>query len=197
MVMRGLGVALLAAMALPGCARKEAATAEAPAADEAAIVDEAAADAAAEAADVYAAPAAFELAAIRTKDALTAAADAAFVQVDADASGALSQTEFYALAALMAPVEDDVVEDVYETAADDAQLPADAIDAPDSALPEEPSADSSALDQSYAAMAGADGNLTSEDLRAALIARFDAADANLDGALDETESASFAGAPFF
>ena len=222
---RVLGVMTLAAIALAGCAKKEASPAESPITEEGAFVDEeaaAAADAAAEAApsaaaspsaaaaaiiypfgvpvaaaaeaaDVYAAPAGLDLAAVRTKDELTAAADSAFAQADADSDGSLSQTEFYALAALMtpaAPVEE-VVDDVYETAAPDA------VDAVDATLPEEPSADSSALDESYAAIAGADGQLTEDDLRAALIVRFDEADANLDGALDESEAAAFAQARLF
>lgn len=193
---RVLGVMTLAAIALAGCAKKEASPAESPITEEGAFVDEeaaAAADAAAEAADVYAAPAGFDLAAVRTKDELSAAADSAFAQADADSDGSLSQTEFYALAALMtpaAPVEE-VVDDVYETAAPDA------VDAVDATLPEEPSADSSALDESYAAIAGADGQLTEDDLRAALIVRFDEADANLDGALDESEAAAFAQARLF
>lgn len=193
MKMKVLGAASLAVLALVACAKKEAS--EAPAVETAANETEApdVSDAAAEAADVYAAPAAFDLATVRTKDALTAAADAAFRQVDADASGSLSPTEFYALAALWAPAApvEDAVEDVYDPAA------ADAVDAVDTALSEEPSADSTALDESYASIAGADANLTSDDLRAALLARFDTADVNLDGALDETESAAFAGARLF
>jgi len=209
MNMKVLGAASLAALALVACAKKEAATAEPPAAD-AAVADTAAADVtdeAAEAADVYATPVVVDLATVRTKEALTAAVDTAFKQVDADADGALSQTEFYALAALMAsaaPVEP-VVEDVYETAAEAAsdaapavsELAADAADAAENALPEEPTADSSSLDASFAAISGGDASLSSDDLRAALLARFDAADVNLDGALDDAESAAFAAQRLF
>ena len=203
MKMNILGAMSLAAIALVGCAKKEASTADTSAVEEAEVIDEAAAaaaDAAAEAADVYAEPTVFDIAAVRTRDALTAAADAAFAQVDADASGTLSQTEFYALAALMAPAApvEEAVEDVYETAAADApSMAADTGDAVDAALSEEPSADSTALDASFAAIAGADANLTSDDLRAAFLARFDAADVNLDGALDDDESATFAAAQLF
>lgn len=204
MNMKVLGAASLAALALVACAKKEAATAEPPAAD-AAVAETTAADvtdAAAQAADVYAAPAMVDLAAVRTKEALTAAADAAFKQVDADADGALSQTEFYALAALMAPAEpvEASVEDVYETAAEAAaeaapavsDVAAETVDAAEAALPEEPTMDSSSLDASFAAISGADASLSPDDLRAALLVRFDAADANLDGALDDAESAAFA-----
>lgn len=205
MKLKALGAASLAAIALVSCAKKETATSEVPAAVDETVVSDEASDAVAEAADVYAAPAAFDLATLRTKDALTAAADAAFAQSDADADGSLSQIEFYALAALMTPeiVAETAVEPVSEVAVDvfaeGAVAPAAEIaaDAAESVLSEEPSADSTSLDASFASIAGADANLTSDDLRAAILARFDAADVNLDGTLDEVESAAFTAAQLF
>ena len=190
MNMKILGAVSLAAIALVGCAKKEASAEQAPAVEETAPIDEAAADAAAEAADVYASPTGLDLAAVRTKEELAAAADAAFAQADADSDGSLSPTEFYALAALMAPSEE-VVEDVYEPAAEET---VDVVDAP---LPEEPSLDSTAFDESFAAIAGADAVLTTDELRAALLTRYDAADVNLDGALDDSESETFAATRLF
>lgn len=204
MRMTMLGAVSLAAITLVACAKKEAAAPETPAVEETAVDETAAdvSDAAAEAADVYAAPSAVDLSTVRTKDALTAAADAAFAQVDADVSGALSQSEFYALAALMAPAEEavDVLGDTgAEVAADAAGAVASeaapAAEAVDGIVSEEPTADSSALDASFASIAGADASLTADDLRAAFLARFDAADVNLDGALDDAESATFTASP--
>lgn len=206
MRMTMFGAASLAAIALAACAKKEAAAPETPAVEEAAVDETAAdvSDAAAEAADVYAAPSAVDLSTVRTKDALTAASDAAFAQVDADASGSLSQTEFYALASLMAPapVEEEAVDVLGDTGAEvaaDAAGPAAeaAVEAVDGVVTEEPTADSSALDASFASIAGADASLTADDLRAAFLARFDAADVNLDGTLDDAESATFTAAQLF
>lgn len=198
-----LGAAALAAIALAACAKKEAAAPETPAVEEAAVDETAAdvSDAAAEAADVYAAPSAVDLSTVRTRDALTAAADAAFAEVDADADGSLSQPEFYALASLMAPAEEavDVLGDTGAEVAADAGEPAaePAVEAVDGVVTEEPTADASALDASFAAIAGADASLTADDLRAAFLARFDAADVNLDGTLDDAESANFTAAQLF
>ena len=211
MNMNFLGAASLAAIALVACAKKEAAP-TAPAVEETAAVTDAvesAADADALAADVYEAPATIDLASIRTKEGLTTASDAAFSQVDADADGALSANEFYSLAALMAPAA--AVEGVVEDAADAMSGTVDAVagevapatvaDAAaataDAVLPEEPTADASSIDASFAAIAGDDGSLSKDDLRAAFLSRFDAADANLDGTLDDAESASFAVANLF
>lgn len=209
MKVKFLGAASLAAIALVACAKKEAAPAVVE--ETAAVTEtaETAADADAQEADVYEAPAAINLASIRTKDALTAASDAAFAQIDADADGALSANEFYSLAALMAPVgaADGAVEEVADTMSDTVDAAAgevasasvaDAAAATaDAVLPEEPTADASSIDASFAAIAGTDGSLSKDDLRAALLSRFDAADANLDGTLDDAESASFAVANLF
>ncbi len=219
-----LGAASIAAIALVACAKKdETKTAEAPAVEatapaesaETAAVDTS--DLSAEAADVYAAPATVDLATVRTKDALTAAADAAFAQADTDANGALTQTEFYSLAAMLAPAA--ATDTVVESAAD-AVIDAAAGAATDAAgavvgevagapageaaaemvgdvVAEEPAADSTALDASFTTIAGADSSLTSDDLRAAFLSRFDAADVNLDGSLDDAEAASFKAAKLF
>lgn len=205
MRMKMFGAASLAVIALVACAKKEAATNETPAVEETAVEETAAdvSDAAAEAADVYAAPAAVDLSTVRTKDALTAASDGAFAQVDADASGSLSQTEFYALAALMAPAPavetsvDAAVEAGVEAATDASGAVAGETAPAAEPVAEEPTADASALDASFAAIAGADASLTADDLRAAFLTRFDAADVNLDGTLDDAEAATFSAAQIF
>lgn len=197
MRLKVLGAASIAAITLIACAKKdETATADATAPTEettaADATDETVADAdvAADATDVYAAPPAFDLATVRTKDALTAAADAAFAQADADADGSLSQTEFYSLAAMMAPA----AEQMADSAADAVEGAVD--ETVDGVVDETAPADSS-LDASYATLAGADASLTVDDLRSALLARFEAADTNLDGALDDAEAASFHVAELF
>lgn len=205
MRLKVLGAASIAAIAMVACAKKDDAktaeivseeTATAAAADEAAV-----ADATAEAADVYAAPATIDLASVRTKDALTSASDTAFAQADADANGALSQTEFYALAALMAPAPavETIVDATVDAAVGAAAEATDAVvgDMAAEVVTEEPTMDSAALDASFAAIAGADANLTTDDLRAAYLSRFDAADANLDGALDDAEAETFKAANLF
>lgn len=195
-----LGAISMAALAAVACAKKESAAPDPAAAVEEAVAGDPTLDAAAEAADVYAAPVSFDLASIRSKEALGATADAAFAAADSDADGSLSLTEFYALAALMAPevAADSAVDGATEVMTDVFAEGAEAeIQVVDEVIAEEPSADSSALDASYAAIAGADGRLTADDLRAAFLAKFDAADANLDGALDDGESAVFAAASLF
>ncbi len=212
MKMKVLGAASIAALVLVACAKKEDTTvlAETPAVEDMATADSAeiaaadATDYGAEEADVYAAPAAVDLNSVRTKDALAAAADAAFAQADSDADGSLSQTEFYSLATMMAPAADAMFDDAVDAgagmAADAAGDIADAPigDAPiDGVVAEEPMTDATALDASYATIAGADASLTTEDLRAAFLSRFDAADANLDGSLDDAEAESFKAAKLF
>ncbi len=181
MRLKVLGAASIAAIAMVACAKKDDAktaeivaeeTATAAAADEAVV-----ADATAEAADVYATPATIDLASVRTKDALTAASDTAFAQADADANGALSQTEFYALAALMAPAP--AVETIVDATVDAAVGPPprrpmrSLAKSPPKSFSEEPTMDSASLDASFAAIAGADASLTTDDLRAAYLSRFE------------------------
>jgi hypothetical protein len=198
--MRVLGAASIAAIALVACAKKEDTTAveDTATAEETAAVEADAAEATAtEPADVYAAPT-VDLASVRTKDDLNAVADSAFGQADADADGAISQTEFYTLASMLTPVAETTA--VESPDAGDAAVDATAETAPETAdvAAEEPAADvTGSLDASYAALAGADATLTADDLRAALLARFDAADANLDGALDDAEAATFNTAKLF
>jgi hypothetical protein len=211
-----LGAASIVAIALAACAKKdETKTAEAPAVEEAVAAVAEATDAAAEAADVYAAPVEVDLASVRTKDALTVAADTAFAQADADQNGSLSQTEFYSLAAMFAPAAAetvvDTVTDVAADAASGAAADATAVVGEVAGAPageavaevvegvatEEPSADASALDASYATLSGGDASLTSDELRAAFLSRFDAADVNLDGSLDEAEAQTFKAAKLF
>lgn len=190
-----VGAAALAA-ALAACAEKAPDSSASEAADKVPVADTSIdlSDEAAEAADVFAAPFEFDLASIRTKEALTAAADAAFNQADGDGDGALTPTEFYALAALLAPsapVEGpvDTITDVFSEEG--------GVEAVVEALPEEPIAGVSPLDESYAAITGADGALTADDLRTAFATKFDAADENLDGALDDAESAALVAGELF
>lgn len=214
-----LGAASIAAMALVACAKKETKTEETATAETTAAADTAEAapadiiaDAAPETTDVYAGST-VDLGSVRTKDALTAASDAAFAQADADANGSLSQTEFYSLAALMTPAEaaDTVVDTAVDAAAgavadaagaavgEVAGAPAgDAAEAVVAGVAGEPAAaDTKMLDASYATIAGADASLTTDDLRAAFLSRFDAADVNLDGSLDDAEAATFKSAMLF
>lgn len=202
-----LGAASIAAIAIVACAKKDetkavdaAVAAEEVVADETASVAE---DAAVEAVDVYAAPATIDLASVRTKDELTAAADAVFAQADADADGSLSQTEFYALASILAPtVSDSVVETAVDAVDAAAAVVGDvageaAVDAVDAVVADEAVADATTLDASFATVAGADSSLTTDDLRSAFLSRFDAADVNLDGALDDAEAEAFKAAKLF
>lgn len=185
------GAALLAAAALASCAKNTADAAADKAAENAPIADTSIdlSGEAAEAADVYAAQFEFDLSTIRTREALGAATDAAFSQADADGDGTLTLHEFYALAALLAPAAPvegavDTITDVF------AESGAGAIEAAEETFIEEPVADASALDEGFARIAGVDGILTVDDLRAAFAAKFEAADANSDGALDDAESAA-------
>lgn len=219
MRLKVLGAASIAAIAMVACAKKDETKAADAAVTEAAATAETADAAAAEVAavapettDVYAAPT-LDIASVRTKDALTAAADAAFAQADADANGALSQTEFYSLAALLAPsaTSDAAVDATVDAAAgvavdatesvvgDVAGAPAGeaAADAAVDIVAEEPAADAGMLDASFATIAGADASLSTDDLRAAFLSRFDAADANLDGSLDDAEAETFKAAKLF
>ncbi|MFZ5616169.1 MAG: hypothetical protein ACOZAA_02435 [Pseudomonadota bacterium] len=199
-----LGAASVAAIALVACAKKEEAkTAEtvssaveaaAPAATEAAAPD--VAEVAPEASDVYAS-AAVDLASLRTKEALTVAADTAFAQADADADGSLSLTEFYSLASIMAPAPAaDAAADIVGEVAGEPTAEA-AAEAAGEIVAEEPTQDAAALDASFATIAGADAALSTDDLRAAFLSRFDAADANLDGSLDDAEAEAFKAAGLF
>jgi len=204
-----LGAASIAAIAIVACAKKDETKAvDAVVAADEVVADEAtseATDAAVAATDVYAAPASIDLASVRTKDALTAAADAAFVQADADADGSLSQTEFHALASILAPAAGEtVVDTAVDAAADvagaivgDVALEPAAEAAVDAVAAEAAVADAATLDESFASIAGADSSLTTDDLRSAFLSRFDAADANLDGALDDAEAEAFKAAKLF
>lgn len=205
-----LGAASIAAIAIVACAKKdETKTVDATVAAEEVVADETASiaeDAAVEAVDVYAAPATIDLASVRTKDELTAAADAAFAQADADADGSLSQTEFFALASILAPTVSDSVVETAVDAVDAVDAAAAvvgegaaeaAVDAVDAVVAEEAVADATTLDASFASVAGADSSLTTDDLRSAFLSRFDAADANLDGALDDVEAEAFKAAKLF
>jgi hypothetical protein len=198
MRMSAIGAAFLAAAALASCSKNDAETAADNAAENAPIADTSIdlSGEAAEAVDVYAAQFEFDLSTIRTKEALNAAADAAFTQADADGDGALTLHEFYALAALLAPAAPvegavDTITDVF------AESGAGAIEAAEETFPEEPVADASALDDGFAIIAGDDGILTMGDLQAAFAAKFDSADANSDGTLDDAESASLVSAQLF
>lgn len=210
-----LGAASLAAIALVACTKKEA---EAPAAET--TVAEPAAEAVEPAAevettDVYAAPAAFDLGALRTKDALTSATDAVFAKADADANGALSNVEFYSLAAMVQPTVEAVettveagVEAVTDAGAEAAGAVAGEVAGStagaevaatvDGALGTEPAAtDNAALDASFATLAGEDASLSADEVKNAFVASFDAADVNADGALDDAEVVAFKTAKLF
>ncbi len=209
MRLKVLGAASIAAIAIVACAKKE----ETKAVDAAVVAEEVvadettseAADAAVAAVDVYAAPATIDLASVRTKDALTAAADAAFAQADADADGSLSQTEFYALAAILAPAPSetvvdaaaDVAADVADAVVGDVALEPAAEAVVDAVAAEASVEEATTLDASFASVAGADSSLTTDDLRSAFLSRFDAADTNLDGALDDAEAEAFKAAKLF
>jgi hypothetical protein len=220
MRLKVLGAASIAAIAMVACAKKDETKAADAAAEAVAVETTEAAPAevavAPDATDVYAAPT-IDIASARTKDALTSAADAAFAQADTDANGSLSQTEFYSLAALLTPAAtaetsvdaavDATVEAAAEVAVDAtgavvgevAGAPAGdaAAEAVAGIVGEEPAVDAGALDASFATIAGADASLSTDDLRAALLSRFDAADVNLDGSLDEAESETFKAAKLF
>lgn len=200
-----LGAASVAVIALVACAKKEEAkTAEtvpsaveaaSPAATDAAAPD--VAEVAPEASDVYAS-ASVDLASLRTKEALTVAADTAFAQADADADGSLSLPEFYSLASIMAPAPaaDAADADIVGEVAGEPTAEA-AAEAAGEIVAEEPTQDAAALDASFATIAGADAALSTDDLRAAFLSRFDAADANLDGSLDDAEAEAFKAAGLF
>lgn len=198
MRMSVIGAAFLAAAALASCSKNSADALADDAADNAPVADTSIdlSGEAAEAVDVYAAQFEFDLSTIRTREALDAAADAAFLQADADHDGALTLHEFYALAALLAPAAPvegavDTITDVF------AESGAGSIEAAEETFPEEPVADASALDDGFAEIAGDDGILTADDLRAAFGEKFEAADANSDGALDDAESAALVSAQLF
>jgi hypothetical protein len=213
-----LGAASLAAMALVACTKKEA---EAPAAEAPVAVEtEPAVEAVepvveAETTDVYAAPTSFDLGALRTRDALTAATDSVFAKADADANGSLSNVEFYSLAALVQPtveaVEttvDSAVEMVTDAGANAAgamvgevagEKAGDAAAATvDGALGTEPAAtDNAALDASFKTLSGDDASLSLDEVRNAFLASFNAADVNADGSLDDAEVIAFKTAKLF
>lgn len=194
-----LSAITLAALALAACAKEEKSSPAAPettiAADPAAPTAES--DLEARSADVYAVPASADLSAVRTKEDLAIAADAAFEQADFDADGTLSLTEFYNLAAILTPVA--AVEDISET--DQASIDpisGEAIsETADPAMTDEAAADTSALDARFAALSGSDGLLTPDELRAALAVQFDAADQDFDAALNDDESQAFLAATIF
>ena len=221
MRMKMLGAASIAAIALVACAKKDetkavdtAAVATTAPAPEATDTMAAPADVVAEPTDVYAAPTTLDISSVRSKDILTATSDAAFAQSDVDADGALSKTEFYSLASLMTPAvaaADTMMNDAADSAmgaaadkagsvvGDVAGAPAGeaTTDAINGMTYNEPAMDTVALDASYATIAGADSSLSMDDLRAAFLSRFDAADANLDGSLDDAEAATFKAASVF
>lgn len=214
MNLRMLGAASVMAIAIVACAKEaETTVAETEATPEtaaAAPADDEATLAAAPADDVYGATAEVDIDSVRTKDALTEMANAAFADADTDQDGSLTQPEFYVLAAMLEPetavdatadagvgMTEDAADAMGEGDAEDAMTDEATGDDGADLASVEPMTDDSSLDASYATIAGGDASLTVEDLRTALLSRFDAADANLDGMLDDAEAASFQSASLF
>jgi hypothetical protein len=185
--------AVIAAAPLAGCDRFQK-KAEAPVEEVVAISPEeqAAADAAAEAADVYAPPQLASVGAARTEDELRSAAATAFGDADSDGNGLLDKTEFYSLAALLAPTLDaiETSDDVFSEEPSVLDAPLDAIEAP-AAEETLDNAAQAALDAFYAEIAGDDGLISAAEIETALLARFAQADEDSDGGLNDLESENF------
>jgi hypothetical protein len=220
-----LGAASIAAIALIACAKKDE-TKTAPAAPVTETGAPAATGAnETMPAETAAAPESYEpevsaptddvvtnFAAVRTKAQLTTLADANFTKADVNDDGMLSKPEFYAFAAMTDPgfygraaISDaagaaagkaaDVAGSAVGGAAG-AQAGAMASEAISPAA-QQASAETARLDQSYVTIAGSNPGVTNGDLNAALISRFDAADANQDGVLDDAEAKAYEAANLF
>jgi len=181
------------AFGLQGCDRLKKSADEATATPAPISAEEqAAADAAAEAGDVYAPPPLASVGAARTEDELRSAAAIAFADADTGDDGALNKTEFYTLAALLAPTLEaiETTDDVFseEPSVLDAQ-----VDPADPALGEEPLDDDAqaSLDRAFAAIAGDDGKISLAEIEKALLAKFAQADEDGDGGLNDLESENF------
>lgn len=154
--------------------------------------EQAAADAAAEAGDVYAPPPLASVGAARTEAELRSAAALAFDDADAGDDGALDKTEFYTLAALLAPTLDaiETTDDVFSEEPSVLEAPVDAVDP---AMAEEPldNEAQASLDAAFAAIAGEDGEIALVEIENALLAKFAQADEDGDGGLNDLESENF------
>ncbi len=101
--------------------------------------------------------------AVKTRDDAAKLGEAEFMLADADTDGALSEPEFAKLEAMLKK--------------------------PEGAAPPTPASAESSM---FAAVAGDDGRIAKEELAAARVASFDAADADLNRTLNDSERQVFA-----
>lgn len=128
-------------------------------------------------------PVTVEIAEVRVKDEVEAAAENAFMVADLNGDGVLSRDEYMTIAMNLRP----------QTTADATTMPAPdgALEEGDTTmLAEEPSPVTVAA--AFEAAAGPDGELTREKLREAFLARFEQADADGDDELNDEEWQTFA-----
>lgn len=121
---------------------------------------------------------------VRVRSDAEQAAVAAFRLADANGDGVLDQDEYLTIA-LAAESGFAEAAPAYEQGEGD-------IGAPEPYQTRTAEADPAAVEAAFAEVAGETGEATKDDLRAAFLARFEQADADGDGQLDEQERIAFA-----
>lgn len=142
-----------------------------------------------------------EIAEINTKTDAERVASDAFDKADANGDGKLDKAEYVMIAmganefrSASSPI-DETQEGVGEGDMDTGDAAVDSTAPADPSMPataETATVDETSVEPAFAEAAGADNELTKDELRTAFLARFDTADADKDQQLSETERQTFA-----